>query len=586
MRIFTPIADVGPVVRGVNKDNPITPITYNTSSNAIGANFTGVPTGVTGTFSNGQVTISGSPSVAGFFFFSVTLNPGTCLLGVRPTRRGLIAVAPTISATATSICGSGSTTLSFVPNVDAGWTWYEGGCGQGTAIGTGNSIDVTPTQTTTYYVRLEGPLGFANNPICASIIITVNTPQNWYLDADNDNYYTGSPVSACSSPGQGYKTSVTGGGNDCDDSNPNVNPGATEVCANSIDDNCNGLIDENCCRGIIISVPRCAIIWETAGGVTYGQIVVALNKPCSSPVSADWMFANGTFVNPVNNATQGSDFNAGSGKVTFDPGVTEQTITLEVLSDGLVEDFEYVNIVFSNPVNATTENGRALIGSTDTYPCRSEAIPTYTEGSSGNQMVEYIMTLNKPYPEAVSVAYRTANNSAIAGQDYVEKSGVVTFEPNQTSATIQLEIIGDHVKETPVREGFFLILTQPNKLGCNGPEAYAAIFINDDDNGNPPAGPTSAIRANGFNATSITSNLWPNPVQSQLNVTLSGPIREKVTLQLVDAQGKIVKQRDTQLQSRLGNTVTIGVGDLPQGLYKLLVNGQTFRETKSVLIQR
>jgi hypothetical protein len=197
--------------------------------------------------------------------------------------------------------------------------------------------------------------------------------------------------------------------------------------------------------------------------------------------------------------------------------------------------------------------------------------------------MEYIMTLNKPYPEAVSVAYRTADNSAIAGQDYVAKSGVVTFEPNQTSATIQLEIIGDLLKETPQRETFFLILTEPNKLGCNGREAYAAIFILDDDNG---VQPRSAIRANGVNTTPLATNLWPNPVKSQLNVTLSAPTREKVTLQLVNAEGKIVKQRDTQLQSKLANTLTIAVGDLPQGLYKLLVTGQTFRETQSVLIQR
>ncbi|TAD94185.1 MAG: T9SS C-terminal target domain-containing protein, partial [Bacteroidetes bacterium] len=269
--------------------------------------------------------------------------------------------------------------------------------------------------------------------------------------------------------------------------------------------------------------------------------------------------------------------------------------------------YEFVNIVFSNPINARTENGRALIGSLDTYPCRAEPVPTYIEGNSLNlqaavpnqqgillsrpaptntRMVEYIMQLNKPYPEMVSVAYRTADNSAKAGLDYVAKSGVVTFAPNQTSATIMLEIITDDVQEIPQREGFFLILTQPNKLGCNGPEQYAAIFIMDDDNGTP-RGLRSAVRANDVNPTATsTSKIWPNPVQSRLNVTLNAPQNENVTLQLVNAQGKIVKQMNTQVQSKLGNALTIGVGDLPQGLYKLLVTGQTFRETRSVMIQR
>lgn len=34
--------------------------------------------------------------------------------------------------------------------------------------------------------------------------------------------------------------------NDCDDSNASIYPGAPEVCGNHLDDNCNGVVDENC----------------------------------------------------------------------------------------------------------------------------------------------------------------------------------------------------------------------------------------------------------------------------------------------------------------------------------------------------
>lgn len=84
--------------------------------------------------------------------------------------------APTsASATATTICVGGSTQLSQVGgSAGSGGTfeWYTGSCG-GASAGTGASINVSPTVTTTYYVRAESPCGITT---CESITITVNTP--------------------------------------------------------------------------------------------------------------------------------------------------------------------------------------------------------------------------------------------------------------------------------------------------------------------------------------------------------------------------------------------------------------------------
>jgi len=53
----------------------ITPITYSTTG-ATGATFSDLPAGVTGAFSGGNITISGTPTVAGTFNYTVTLTGG------------------------------------------------------------------------------------------------------------------------------------------------------------------------------------------------------------------------------------------------------------------------------------------------------------------------------------------------------------------------------------------------------------------------------------------------------------------------------------------------------------------------------
>ncbi|MBI2968017.1 MAG: gliding motility-associated C-terminal domain-containing protein [Bacteroidetes bacterium] len=82
--------------------------------------------------------------------------------------------AASISATSNPICNGNSTTLTQVGGVlgtGANWQWYTGSCG-GTNIGSGPAISISPSSTTTYYVRAEGT---CNTTACVNITITVNS---------------------------------------------------------------------------------------------------------------------------------------------------------------------------------------------------------------------------------------------------------------------------------------------------------------------------------------------------------------------------------------------------------------------------
>jgi hypothetical protein len=77
-----------------------------------------------------------------------------------------------ITASPSVVVPGGSTTLTVNGGslgTGASWKWYSGSCG-GTPVGTGTSITVNPTSTTTYFVRAEG---LCNNSNCVSVTVTV-----------------------------------------------------------------------------------------------------------------------------------------------------------------------------------------------------------------------------------------------------------------------------------------------------------------------------------------------------------------------------------------------------------------------------
>tara|TARA_Y100000782_G_scaffold115484_1_gene159036 strand:- start:2978 stop:6289 length:3312 start_codon:yes stop_codon:yes gene_type:complete len=90
---------------------------------------------------------------------------------------------PTVTASSTSVCSGGSTTLYASGSLGdaSNWQWYEGSCNS-TPIGTGSSITVSPTSTTTYYVNGVG--GCVTAGTCGSITISI-AASSWHQTTEN-----------------------------------------------------------------------------------------------------------------------------------------------------------------------------------------------------------------------------------------------------------------------------------------------------------------------------------------------------------------------------------------------------------------
>jgi hypothetical protein len=102
---------------------------------------------------------------------------------------------------------------------------------------------------------------------------------------------------------------------------------------------------------------------------------------------------------------------------------------------------------------------------------------TVAEGNTGTSNASFTVSLSAPSAQTISVNFATANDTAVAGSDFISASGTVTFNPNETGKQVQVAIIGDFTDEPDER--FFVNLS----MAVNGAildGQGSGTIVNDD----------------------------------------------------------------------------------------------------------
>ncbi len=182
-------------------------------------------------------------------------------------------------------------------------------------------------------------------------------------------------------------------------------------------------------------------------------LTVSLNSPSGKTVTVDYTTVDGT-------ALAGEDYGAAQGTLTFAPGETSRTITVNIIGDDLREGNETLTVQLSNPVNATLgdASGQVTITDDDT-PALSIDDSSVLEGDSGTSPMTFIVELSKPSTAPITVNYITSPGTAKSGSDYVHTAGTLTFAAGETLKTITVQIVGDEQDEPA--ETFTVSLNTP-----------------------------------------------------------------------------------------------------------------------------
>jgi hypothetical protein len=220
-------------------------------------------------------------------------------------------------------------------------------------------------------------------------------------------------------------------------------------------------------------------IMEGDSGAREAIFFVTLSQPSTQPISVVFATANGT-------ASAGDDYQPTMGTlafapagVSFGPGETIKSITVQVNGDVLDEMDETFFVNLSGPVNATIEDGQGVgtIVDDDAPPALSIDDQSVLEGDSGPTMAVFNVMLSAPSGKPISVTFSTANGSAASGSDYQPTTGSLNFAPLEVSKAITVQVNGDTLDEFD--ETFFVNLGNAMNATTRDPQAVGTIL--DDD---------------------------------------------------------------------------------------------------------
>jgi hypothetical protein len=268
-------------------------------------------------------------------------------------------------------------------------------------------------------------------------------------------------------------------------------------------------------------------IVEGNAGTKLMVFTVTAPQTGGATVSVDYTVSPGS----VNPATPNADYTPISGTLVFTGGVTSKTISVPIIGDFIQEQNETLNVILSNPVNSPLlkDVGVGTIIDDDVTPTITATDVQIVEGNSGTKNAVFVLTLSTPTGIPVTVNYQAQSlqgtDNATAGSDYVPVQGTVTFQPFQTTASINVPIIGDILDEPT--ETFRLHLTQAVNATL-GPSGFldAIGTINDDD-------PTPTLTINDLSVNEGQAG----QTTATFTVSLSAPSGQDITVHYKTSDG-------------------------------------------------
>ena len=312
-----------------------------------------------------------------------------------------------------------------------------------------------------------------SNPSAQTITVDYSTSDG---TASAGSDYLGVPIGTLTfAPGEILKhVAVTINGDTLDENDETFNVALSSQSNASIaDGHAIGTIVDDDLPSVSISD---AEVVEGDSGGTIAFITLTLSNPSTVPIAVDYVTVGGT-------ATIFDDFAASNGAWIFNPGETVITRTPLIIGDTIYEADETFFIELLGADFATIADGHGVVTilNDDPPPALTIGDRTIAEGDSGTTVAVFEVSLSNASAFETTVAFATADGTALAGSDYDAATGTLTFAPGETSKQVLVTVKGDVLDEAD--ETFNVTLFNATNASIADAQGLGTI-LDDDDNAN------------------------------------------------------------------------------------------------------
>lgn len=396
---------------------------------------------------------------------------------------------------------------------------------------------------------------------CASQVLSMNTGALPFLnivfgssgDADNDGF--------------------TADNGDCDDNDASVNPYAMDICGDSIDNNCNGYVDDGNCEGSLMLYGQVInanasvevfIMWSDSLSGTMGMdsLMTAIDGSFTYSIPAGipmyYLYVQACIYNCTNDYTCAYTYMAPNQPISVLINYCDTPTDAD--NDGFLSDVDCDD--FNSAVNPGAEE---ICGDFTDNDCDG----SWDENCGFACSPNIVLVNDSMYPAipAYTVYILNLDPTGMAPFTYLWNlgDGTVSNEPYPTNTY-------------PATGTYTVCLTVTSADSCSS-EACITFTVDSMgyvSGGGFPMSPVflnvipslDALRVNEMGSV-METKVFPNPASSEIQVSWNENIQANY-LEVIDISGKPALQLNVQTSM---NQVTLSVESLPAGIYQIALHG-------------